>query len=200
MVDFFISLFLATLITALFTSRLYRLLGWYALNSLTLGIIALLYGEILDDGVMLISGSLTILLKAILLPLILKYISRKFELTRAITPRISIHYAIILVPTILVFTFYLTEPLRAVMQGSSNYIAIAIASMFLSLIIMIEHEYTAPKIIGFLMMENSLFLLSVTATGGMPMMIELGIFFDLLMAIVVINLLFKKEDEGAGNA
>jgi len=120
-------------------------------------------------------------------------------LTRAITPQISIQYAIILVPTILVFTFYLAEPLRAVMHGSSNYIAIAIASMFLSLIVMIEHVHTAPKIIGFLMMENSLFLLSVTATGGMPMMIELGIFFDLLMAIVVINLLFKREDEEAEN-
>ena len=199
MIDFFISLFLAAMITALFTSRLYRMLGWYAFNSFALGVIAILYGSRLDDRAMLVSGVLTIILKALLLPLVLKYISRKFALTRAITPQIRIQYAIILVPTILVFTFYLTEPLSSVMQGSSNYIAISIASMFLSLIIMIEHRHTAPKIIGFLMMENSLFLLSVTATGGMPMMIELGIFFDLLMAIVVVNLLFKREDEEAGN-
>ncbi len=188
------------MITALFTSRLYRMLGWYALNSFTLGIIAILYASKLDDDVMLVSGIITILLKALVLPLVLKYISKKFGLRRAITPQIRIQYAIILVPTILVFTFYLAEPLHSLMHDNSNYIAIAIASMFLSMIIMIEHYHIAPKIIGFLMMENSLFLLSVTATGGMPMMIELGIFFDLLMAIVVINLLFNKEDEGAGNA
>jgi len=199
MINFFISLFLATLIVALFTSRLYRLLGWYTINSLTLGVIALLFALRLDDRVMMLSGLLTILLKGILLPIVLKMISRKFDLVRAITPQIRIQYAIILVPTILVFTFYLTEPLYSVMQGNASYIAIAIASMLLSLILMIEHHHIAPKIIGFLMMENSLFLLSVTATGGMPMMIELGIFFDLLMAIVVVNLLFKKE-EGAENA
>ena len=196
MIDFFISLFLATLIISLFTSRLYRLLGWYAANSLALGIVAILYGMKLDDSAMLVSGAVTLILKAAVLPLVLKYISKKFALARAITPQIKIQYSIILVPTILVFTFYLTEPLHALMHDSSNYVAIAIASMFLSMIIMIEHNNTAPKIIGFLMMENSLFLLSVSATGGMPMMIELGIFFDLLMAIVVINLLFRREEEG----
>jgi hydrogenase-4 component E len=66
--------------------------------------------------------------------------------------------------------------------------------MFLSLILMLEHKNIAPKIIGFLSMENALFLLGISATGGMPMLVELGIFFDLLMAIVVINLLFKKEE------
>ena len=59
---------------------------------------------------------------------------------------------------------------------------------------MLEHKNIAPKIIGFLSMENALFLLGISATGGMPMLVELGIFFDLLMAIVVINLLFKKEE------
>jgi hydrogenase-4 component E len=57
-----------------------------------------------------------------------------------------------------------------------------------------EHRHVMPKIIGFLCMENALFLLGVTATEGMPMLVELGIFFDLLMAIVVINLLFHKEE------
>ena len=59
---------------------------------------------------------------------------------------------------------------------------------------MMEHKNVAPKIVGFLSIENSLFLLGVTATEGMPMLVELGIFFDLLMAIVVINLLFRHEE------
>jgi len=64
-----------------------------------------------------------------------------------------------------------------------------------------EHKNVAPKIVGFLSMENSLFLLGITATNGMPMLVELGIFFDLLMAIVVINLLFHREKlEGTQDA
>ncbi|SFV61552.1 Hydrogenase-4 component E [hydrothermal vent metagenome] len=193
-VDFLIGLFLATLIVALFTSRLYRLILWYSLNSLMLGILALLIGQELDDRAMLITGVVTILIKSIGIPYLLKNLSHKFNFVRQIQPEIKVQYAIILIPAILVFTFYLAEPITHMIHGNANYVAISISSLFLSLLLMMEHRNVAPKIIGFLSMENALFLLGITATDGMPMLVELGIFFDLLMAIVVINLLFHREE------
>jgi len=195
MVDFLIGLFLASLIISLFTSRLYLLLFWYSINSLMLGLLALSVGNSLEDKAMIITGFITIALKAIAIPYILKNITKKLQLKREIAPNIKIQYSIILVPAILVFTFYLSEPITHMIQTNGNYVAISISSLFLSLLLMMEHKNIAPKIIGFLSMENSLFLLGVSATDGMPMLVELGIFFDLLMAIVVINLLFKKEEQ-----
>jgi hydrogenase-4 component E len=194
MIDFFIGLFLASLIVALFTTRLYRLLLWYSLNSLMLGVLALSIGRSIDDNAMVITGIVTIVIKAIGIPYVLKNLSQKFHFVRQITPEIKVQYAIMLVPAILVFTFYLSEPIVHMIHTNANYVAISISSLFLSLLLMMEHKNVAPKIIGFLAMENSLFLLGVTATDGMPMLVELGIFFDLLMAIVVINLLFHKEE------
>jgi hydrogenase-4 component E len=193
-VDFLIGLFLATLIVALFTSRLYRLLFWYSMNSLMLGVLALLIGTQLGDKAMLITGVATIIIKAIGIPYLLKFLSQKFQFVRQIQPEIKVQYAIVLIPAILVFTFYLAEPITHMIHGNANYVAISISSLFLSLLLMMEHKNVAPKIIGFLSMENALFLLGITATDGMPMLVELGIFFDLLMAIVVINLLFAKEE------
>ncbi len=194
MINFFIGLFLANLIVALFTTRLYRLLLWYSLNSISLGISAILIGKNLHDIAMIITGSITILLKGIIVPYILKILSKRFILTRQIQPNIKTPYSVILIPAVIVFTFYLTAPITHMIGSNQNYVAISIASMFLSLILMLEHKHIAPKIVGFLSMENALFLLGISATNGMPMLIELGIFFDLLMAIVVINLLFKKEE------
>jgi len=194
MVDFLIGLFLASLIVALFTTRLYRLLLWYSLNSLTLGLLALSIGRDIDDNAMIITGIATIVIKAIGIPYILKNLSQKFNFVRQITPEIKVQYAIMLIPAILVFTFYLSEPIVHMIHTNANYVAISISSLFLSLLLMMEHKHVAPKIIGFLSMENSLFLLGVTATNGMPMLVEIGIFLDLLMAIVVINLLFHKEE------
>ncbi len=193
-VDFLIGLFLATLIVALFTSRLYRLLFWYSMNSLMLGVLALLIGTELNDKAMLITGVATIIIKAIGIPYLLKFLSQKFQFVRQIQPEIKVQYAIVLIPAILVFTFYLAEPITHMIHGNANYVAISISSLFLSLLLMMEHKNVAPKIIGFLSMENALFLLGISATDGMPMLVELGIFFDLLMAIVVINLLFAKEE------
>ncbi|AKF25627.1 hydrogenase [Sulfurovum lithotrophicum] len=194
MVDFLIGLFLASLITALFATRLYRLLLWYSLNSLMLGLLALFIGKELDDKAMLITGVATILIKAVGIPYFFKNMSQKFHFVRQVTPEIKVQYAIMLIPAILVFTFYLADPITHMMSGNANYVAISISSLFLSLLLMMEHRNVAPKIIGFLSMENALFLLGITATDGMPMLVELGIFFDLLMAIVVINLLFHKEE------
>lgn len=196
MVDFLIGIFLASLITALFTTRLYKLFFWYALNSLSLGILALFIGEQIDDMPMLITGVATVLIKALAIPYILKNSSIKFNFVRQIQPDIKVQYIIILVPTILVFIFYLSEPITNMLVSNANYVAISIAALFLSLLLMMEHSTVAPKIIGFLSMENALFLLGITATGGMPMLVELGIFFDLLIAIVVMNLLFHKEESG----
>ena len=194
MIDFLIGLFLASLIVALFTTRLYRLLLWYSLNSFTLGLLALGIGQSIDDDGMIITGVVTIVIKAIAIPYVLKNLSQKFHFVRQITPEIKVQYAIMLVPAILVFTFYLSEPIVHMIHTNANYVAVSISSLFLSLLLMMEHKNVAPKIVGFLSMENALFLLGVTATDGMPMLVELGIFFDLLMAIVVINLLFHKEE------
>jgi len=194
MVDYFIGLFLASLITALFTTRLYRLLMWYSFNSLTLGLLALLIGTKLEDNAMILTGIITIIVKTIAIPYFLKNFSQKFHFVRQIQPEVKVQYAIMLIPAILVFTFYLAEPITNMMTNNSNYVAISISSLFLSLLLMMEHKNVAPKIVGFLSMENSLFLLGITATDGMPMLVELGIFFDLLMAIVVMNLLFSREE------
>ena len=194
MINFLIGIFLASLIISLFTTRLYKLLFWYALNSLSLGFLAIYFGTNLNDNGMIIAGIITVLMKSIGIPYFLKQMTVKLQLVRQVEPNIKIQHSILLVPAILVFTFYLSEPIMQSMGQNAHYVAVAISSLFLSLMLMMEHTNIAPKIIGFLSMENTLFLLGVTATGGMPMLIELGIFFDLLMAIVIVTLLLNRKE------
>ncbi|GAB6034978.1 hypothetical protein JCM17795_11800 [Galenea microaerophila] len=193
MVDFLIGLFLATLIMALFATRVDRLFAAYAFNSLMLGGLALVIGSQLNDLAMLVTGGLTLVMKAIAIPYLLRYLTQKFGYERQIVSDIKVQYTIMLIPAILVFTFYLAEPITHMIAGNANYVAISISALFLSLVLMMASRNVIPKIVGFLMIENSLFLLGISATDGMPMLVELGIFFDLLMAVVVINLLFEKE-------
>ena len=191
MSNFFIGMFLSTLITAMLTTRLLRLIIWYAFNSLFLALAAMSEAVQIQDEAMLLSALLTLILKSALIPYTLKHFALKFKAKRHIPPSIKVQYLIILIPAILVFTFYLLDPL--INSSSKNYISLAVASLFLSLVLVIEHKNIFAKVIGFLSLENALFLLAMTATEGMPMLVELGIFVDLLMAVVVLNLLFKKE-------
>jgi len=195
MINILIGFFIALLIIEAITTRLYSLYLWYSLNSLFLGLIAIILGLSINDKAMLISGSLTIFIKALLIPVVMKYLTQKFSIPRKIIPQIPIYYQMILIPLILVFTYYLITPIINNFEIHKNYIAISIAALFISMLITIEHKNIAAKIIGFLNIENSLFLLGISATNGMPMLIELGIFVDLLMLIIIINLLLKYQGE-----
>jgi hydrogenase-4 component E len=194
MIDVLIGFFIATLISAIFTTRLFRLYNWYALNSLFLGLIALKIGISIDDKAMIITAILTLIFKFLLIPYILKILSIRFSIPRNILPNIKVHYLVMVVPIILVFTYYLITPVVNNFSHS-NYVALAISALFLSLLLIMEHKNIAAKIIGFLSIENTLFLLGISSTNGMPMLVELGIFVDLLMLIVIINLLFKYQGE-----
>jgi hydrogenase-4 component E len=132
MINALIGFFIAILISALFTTRLYRLFFWYALNSLMLGSIAIILGLKIADDAMVTTGIITIIIKFLLIPYILKYITKKFNIDRKAPPTFTIQYSTIIVPIILVFTFYLVSPMLDSFGGNSNYVAIAISSLFLS--------------------------------------------------------------------
>ncbi len=193
MINFSIGIFLATLIVSILSTRLLKLIFWYGVNSFFLGLLAIFIGFKQGDSVLIFSGVITLIFKAFTIPYYLKKFAIKFNLKRDVESDVKVHFNVMLIPVLIVFSFYLVSPFAHTVGQNSNYVAISISSLFLSLLLLIEHISVAPKIVGFLLMENSLFLLGITATGGMPMLIELGVFFDLMMAIVVINLLLKEE-------
>ncbi len=195
MINVLIGFFTATLITSLFTNRLFRLYLWYGINSLILGLIGIVMGKIYNLTELVIMGIVTIVVKFLIIPLVLKKITFRFKISRDITPIIKIQYLTILVPVVLVFTYYLITPVLKTFSTHPNFVAISISSLFLSLLLIMEHKRMIAKIVGFLFMENALFLLGIVSTNGMPMLIELGIFFDLMMFILIINLLFKYQGE-----
>jgi hydrogenase-4 component E len=79
MVNILIGFFIAILIIETITTRLYALYFWYGMNSLFLGLIALNIGMEINDKAMIISGTLTIIIKALLIPFIMKYLTQKFK-------------------------------------------------------------------------------------------------------------------------
>jgi len=53
---------------------------------------------------------------------------------------------------------------------------------------MISRKKAITQIMGLLTMENGLFLAAISVTYGMPLIVELGIFFDILMAVLIMGL------------
>ena len=69
-------------------------------------------------------------------------------------------------------------------------IGVALAVILLSFLMMITRRKAITQVIGFLAMENGLFFAATSATYGMPMVIELGIALDLLVAVFILGVFF----------
>ena len=54
---------------------------------------------------------------------------------------------------------------------------------------MISHKKPLMQMLGFLIMENGLFLGGISLTYGMPLIVELGIFFDVLIGVLIMGIL-----------
>ena len=193
MIDFLIGLYLASVVSLFFTATLARAFRWYGLNALTLGLIAVAVGQAQQDTALLITGILTLVMKGFVIPAILIRTARAFHLPPYLKPVIALQHNMWLIPAILVGSWFLTAPLQQALSAHGHAAAISIATVLLALTYMTQHRHVGAKIVGFLMLENGLFLLGTAATEGMPMLVELGVLFDLMLAVIVINLLLRPE-------
>ena len=59
--------------------------------------------------------------------------------------------------------------------------------MLLSFLMMITRSKAVPQVVGFLSMENGLFFAATGAVYGMPMVVELGVALDVLVAALILG-------------
>lgn len=80
---------------------------------------------------------------------------------------------------------------RSVPHSSDNTIgsiSAAISLLFTAMLFMLTRRMAFSQIIGFLTMENGIFLFAVTQTRGMPLIVEMGILLDVLVAVMIAGL------------
>ena len=80
------------------------------------------------------------------------------------------------------------EPLGPASLGH-NTLAVAIAIFLIGFFMMLNRRKALSQVLALLSLENGIFLAAISLTYGMPMIVEVGIFFDVLVGGVVLAIL-----------
>jgi len=137
------------------------------------------------------SALLTVLLKVLFLPWLLHRLIRKLNVKWDVETLINIPTTMLTGLGLVVFAFNLATPISQLATTvAKSTLGIALASVLLSFLMMITRRKAVPQVIGFLAMENGLFLAATSATYGMPMVVELGIALDVLVGAVILGIFF----------
>jgi hydrogenase-4 component E len=130
----------------------------------------------------------TFISKGVVIPLFLRKIVREMKVTHEVEPYIS-NALSLTISGLLVAIVYASLKEGIFITGfSRNVLQISLAVILIGLFTMITRRKAITQAIGLLFMENGLFLAGFSLTYGMPMIIELGVLFDMLMGIIILGI------------
>lgn len=171
--------------------RIVSLVNLFAVQGAVLAAATLLIAWRTGEAHLYFSAALTIALKVVLLPWLLHRLIRRLEVYWDTEPLLNISGTMLTGIVIVVFAFGLAEPITQLASTSMrNAIGIAVAVVLLAFLMMITRRKAMSQVIGFLSMENGLFFGAMSATYGMPMIVELGVALDVLVAVLVLGVFF----------
>jgi len=137
------------------------------------------------------SAALTLLLKVILIPWVLHRLIDKLQVRWDVETLINIPTTMLIGIGLVIFSFALATPISQMASTlTRSTLGIALASVLLSFLMMIVRSKAVPQVIGFLAMENGLFLAATSATYGMPLVVELGVALDVLVGTFIFGIFF----------
>jgi len=138
-----------------------------------------------------LSAALTAALKAAFLPWLLHRLIRRLEVYWDTEPLLNISGTMLAGLLIVVFAFGLAQPITPLASTTTrSAIGIAVSVILLAFLMMITRRKAMSQVVGFLSMENGLFFGAMSATYGMPMVVELGVALDVLVAMLVLGVFF----------
>jgi len=171
--------------------RMLAVLHWFAAQGWILAATAALVAYSTGESELYISAFMTFVLKGLLMPWMLWRVIRKLHVHREVEPLMNTGVTIMIAVAVTLFSFHVIQPIEVTSDlMTRNTMAIATACVLLSMLMMITRKKAITQVIGFLAVENSLFFAAIGATNGMPLVVEIGIAFDVLIAALIFGLFF----------
>ncbi len=165
-----------------------------ALVSLIVSIRGMLVHKKFDEVIIIFA--LIVLFKVILIPMVLKRTSQKVEYTVEKDFFINIPISMLICCGLVVLSWHVIYSIEGIINlDTKNFLIYSMSVVMLGLFFMISRKKAIGQIVGFLVIENGMFLAAMLTTEGMPMFVELGLFFDLLTAFLIMGIfVFKIND------
>src|SRR5450759_4379127 len=187
----FAALALFTSFIMLTQTRMMPVIFTFAWQGLLLAVVSMLVALVSKHPELYVSAALTFTLKVVLIPWLLYRLSIKLNMqydAEAIEhPTLMLLGGVALV----IFSYYMAQSIVHLSGlATRNTIAVSIAIELLGMLLMCVRKSAVAQVIGFMSMESGIFFAAAVSTYGMPLIVELGVAFDILVASILFGVFF----------
>jgi hydrogenase-4 component E len=173
----------------------------FAAQSLLLAGIANTIGYFNHAPRLYLAAILTFTLKAIALPVVLERLVRKIDIGQEIAPLVNVPLSLLISGGLTTVGYVVAESFHRPGESATpaslgrNTLAVAVSLFLIGFYMMITRRKAIMQVLALLSLENGLFLAAISLTYGMPLIVELGILFDVLVGVMVLGILVYRIQE-----
>ena len=168
----------------------------FALQSLLLAAIAGIIGYVHGATHVYVIAVLTLIGKVLFLPWLLNRQVRRIGMAQEIDPLFSAPTSMLLCAGLTLLGYIVARPFTALERLGNNTLGIAMTLVLTGFFLMFNRRKAITQVLALLTVENGVMLAAVALTTyGMPLVVELGIFFDVMVAVMVLGILVYRIRE-----
>lgn len=171
-----------------------------ALQGVALGLLPItLYRHELSLHLLLIAAGM-IAIKGFLIPHFLYRAIRDAALRKEVEPLISFNVSIVLGMALVAFGFGFSAklPLPADIP-SPLLVPVALSTLMMGLLVIISRVKLITQAVGYLVLENGIFIFGLTLSEAMPELIEMGVLLDVFVGVFVMGVVIYHINQMFGS-
>jgi hydrogenase-4 component E len=184
------ALLLFTMILIVAAGQIYRAIYAVAAQSLLIAIAGAVLATSTGNWDLWVIAGITLTVKATLLPWVLHRVVQRMNVRREVEPVIPIAATLVLSVVIVVASFQLSASLGSVRQAiTGNALPVGIALTLTGVLVMATRKTALTQMVGLFASENGIFFTAMAVTQGMPLIIEIGVILDVILAALVMTIM-----------
>lgn len=156
-----------------------------ALQTITLAGICVLLGVAESQSQLFALAVVVVLIRVVGIPVFLGRSAKRMAIERDKGVIINPTFALMIGCGMLFIGYFLAPEFAVPEMMNQGSAGMALALIFIGMLMMITRRLAISQLIGFLTMENGIFLYSITQTRHMPMLVEMGVVFEVLVGVLI---------------
>jgi hydrogenase-4 component E len=184
------ALLLFTMILIVAASQISRAIYAVATQSLLIAIAGGVLATATGNMDLWVIAGITLTIKAIVLPWLLHWVVRRMDVRREVEPVIPVLATLAFAMIVVVMSFHLSASLGSVRQSiTGNALPVGIALTLNGVLVMATRKTALSQMVGLFASENGIFFTAMAVTQGMPLIIEIGVILDVILAALVMTIM-----------
>jgi hydrogenase-4 component E len=172
---------------------LFTTIRLYGGQSLLLATVAIAMAVSEDRPHLFVMAALTIVLKGFAIPLFLMRVVDRIGIYREIEPFLNVPTSLMACLGLTVVGYRVSTGFPEGTVGITHHVlGVGLSTVMIGLFLMVTRKKAITQILALLTVENAIFLVALGITSGMPLVVELGISFDVILADLVLGVLVRR--------